>query len=212
MGRPKLLGKTVIGLDESNNGFQEKGLPLIIAAHVIKDYSRAIPNNEAYERKILAYAPKERERFVGRAREFLRRNSSFCYSTISKVQLDQFGLIGRARAMASLVARAIEMYNLKGDLAIVAHRLDNSSRTKFVAEHFRNYLKEAEIQATMEFRADEQRNRAIRKADRVAYYIGGLKFTFPSKHWPYRSKKTPIDYHGEFISRYVVGEDDFPNF
>ncbi len=209
MGRPKLLGKTVIGLDESNNGFQKKGLPLIIAAHVIPNYPRAISNNEAYERKILAYSPKERKKFVERARQFLKINNLFCYSTISKDQLDQFGLVGRARAMASLVARAIDTYSLQKEVTIVAHRLDNPSRTKFVAEHFEDFLKEAEIKATVEFRADEQRNRAIRKADRVAYYLGGLRFTSPFKRWPYRSKKTPIDYVADYISKNLIGEDEF---
>lgn len=212
MGRPKLFGKTVIGIDESNNGFQRKGLPMIIAAHVILDYQRAIPNNEAFERKVLAYSATEHGKFVERARQFLARNSLFCYTTLTPYQVEIFGLFGRAKAMASLVARAMELYDLQDhDLAVVCHRIDQSHTTRIVSEYLAKFLEEAEIKTTLEFRGDEQRNRAIRKADRVAYYLGGLKFATSSKHWPYREKKTTMDFVSDYISKHVIGEEEIPD-
>jgi len=197
--RVKYYGKSVIGVDESNNGFQEKGIPMVIAAYLIKDYQRSFPSNEPFERKILAYSNQQRDKFVNRSKEFLRRNPLFCYTVITEQQFEQYGLICWSNALASVITGIIDFYSLPKDLVILPHRIDDKSRTQFIGKNLIDLLNIAGIKYEIQFRGDEDKNRAIRKADRVAYNISGLKLLSKSKKWPCRDKKVRFDFIDDFL-------------
>lgn len=186
-------GRDIIAVDESNNGFQKKGLPLIITSSFVENYMRSQQGNGLFEKKKFAYRPSKREEFVQRSREFLKRNPHFVYTTLSEKESERYGLYGRAIAMASTVSGAIERYNPKNGLVIVCHRIDDNSRTKFVEESLKDILEKAGIEARVEFRGGEDEFLPLRKADRSAYYIGGLRFDSGQKRWPWRTRKVRFD-------------------
>ena len=96
--------------------------------------------------------------------------------------------------MASLIFELFKRESLSTkDTAVIAHRIDDSSSTKFIHENLEKLLEDNGVKVPIFFRGNEQRIRAIRKADRVAYYLAGLRFLRNSGKWPYRRKKISYD-------------------
>ena len=198
----KVYGKDVIGIDEHNNGFQKKGIPLVIAGYFMPHYYNAHKGNEPYERKGLAFSdnPNHKSNFVRRAKEFLRRNPCFCYTLLEEKVSKKLYMHGRASAIASITAKIIEKYNVnQSNLVILLHRIDEPACTRAVGEALEDLLEKAEIKAHFIFKPDEDCNRTLKKADRVAYYLGGLKFNCPERGWPFRNKMV----HFKFIDDYT---------
>jgi len=211
----KLYGREVFAIDEFNNGFHNPKLPMIIGGSLIHPFLRAQNGNHyPYERKKFALSnnPSERIQFRKRAREFLKKNPNFCYTTLTKADVERYGLSGRAKAMASLVACAIEIYpEARKNLVVLFHTIDYNDDSNFVRKTLSDLLSDAKIDADVLFKQDDNNNRYLRRVDRTVYYIGGLKYGSSSKRWPYRhpSKKIEPNYIGQYIYNHLLYDDTF---
>lgn len=206
----KLYGRDIIAVDESNNGFQEHGVPMIIAAYCMPNYSRAHAGNEPFEKKKFAYAKhskKQRIDFIRRAKEFFLRNPKFVYTTYSKELLEKHGLDGWAKAISSVVLETIDVNSLQNP-AIIMHRIDDKSRTTHIKKELSCLLNDVGLNLDIQARGDGNKNRGIRKADRSAYNVAGLRLLKTTIRWPYRSKKVPWNSYNNFNFRHLANIEE----
>ena len=209
----QINGKHILAIDDHNNVFQKKGVPFVLVGYVIKDY-QSVPKKLRkkgllFGNKSKAYSTSQKNRsaFEKRGVEFLKLNPQFCYTTISQRDMQKFNFYGRAKAMASLSAYIINKNNLDLENTIILpHRLHTPSHTKIVKEVLEDLLKKAEITCPIEFKNDEKCNDALLLADRVAYFLGGLRYHSPSSKWPFRHKKIDFRYIDEFMAYQYAGD------
>ena len=180
-------GKHVIAIDEHNNGFQKEGLPMVIVGYIIPNYNKSQKSNEPFERKKLAYAtrPSKRSEFERRAKKFLIRNPDFFYTTLSKIDKERFGFYGRAKAIASVAVKLIDKYQIDPhNTVILVHRIDRPIHTEGVGFALEEILQQTDLDVPFEIINSTKQNRALKKADRTAYYLGGLRFHSQIMRWP----------------------------
>ena len=198
--RKSLEGKTVIGIDEFNNGFSfSYGLPMIIVSYLIRDFpNRSNIPNAKYEKKrgILSKTPKGEEEFQKRARYYLNQNPNFKYTLLEKNPNSYLMLIERAQAIRSLILANI--YDKKLDpleLVIAMDIIDEKGRSQIVAEELDRLLYDDRLSVKFYFQCHgEDHNVAIKKADRAAYYLAGLRKFKPKGKWPHVLKRVPLDF------------------
>ncbi len=209
LGIPKinLAGRDVIGVDEHFNGAQHRGVPLLIVGYYIPEYRKFTNGNEPYERKCFAYSgnPAHKGSFFRRAKEFFGRNRDFAYSVVEPKILIQYGYDCRATAMASVIAHLYNKHSLaKKNPVIVAHNIDMPKNTEAVRDGLENLLCDAGLSCDLLFKPTEIGNRALQKADRVGYYLGGIRYNSSrSSQWPMRHYKIGFDCINTFIEKHT---------
>jgi len=203
--RPNIIGKDVIGFDETHNGFHlnhehNVDLPLIISGYLVRNCNGSCSQEgcKKYTRKRGAMNPKGKlslKDMVERATYFLSHNPNFFYMRIpSKEHLDN-PIKTRALAMATISLKFFEAYNLNESRTFICiDKPNNQDFSDDLCWWFGEYLKlgnllvsEYSQKVYAQEKADE-RNLACKLADRVGYYTLALKFRTPQTNWPCRNK------------------------
>jgi hypothetical protein len=196
-----LIGKDVIGIDEFNNGFSlhengEEKFPMVFCGYLIKDYQHSCCGNEMYEKKGKIFSKNgcSIERVLERSRYYLSRNPSFFYGVITKNELKGKAPKIRAEIMAAITLKFFLNYELEQTkTAIVLDKINELGYCGEVVHFYLDFLGSAGLSIPVKVQEHgDKYNYAVKKADRVAYYLSALKYTGKRNKWPLPHKKTSI--------------------
>ncbi len=191
---------TVLGFDETNNGF---GLlcpnlyhktSLIVTAYKGnnrlkgKDYI-----GSTYENKGRVFNGYSRiEDVLKKGTCFLDENPDFLYTSISKEDIASTPLgILRARAIAVLAMAFILRYDLDSQkIQIISDEIDGRENSRKIGDILRMYLEKSGLGMPFRFiKGAEHTIIPVRKADRAGYYLTAIHFLGSYHKWPFRARK-----------------------
>lgn len=206
--KTNIIGKNVIGIDELNNGYHLNSLwgkdcPMIICGYLIRNYSRSSCSNGKFEAKgrLFGKHGHDLQEILRRTRYYSEHFPNFFYLTLQKKEVKTFPVNYRAQAISSITLRFFQEPNISDkNTILVLDKMDNKDFSEKVAFLCREYFDMAglDIQIKIQEHADKY-NTSVKKADRVARYIGALRFKGNSKKWPYPKKRVFLQDLNTFI-------------
>lgn len=211
-----LAGKTVLGFDETNNGFHLKCFnpyhksPMIVTGYLSSEGFSKNYAGSMYERKEKTFnGERDIQRAIKRARGFLFENPDFFYTSISS-DLKKFYPIPflQANAIALLTFKFILSYDLDlNNTVIMMDEISGRETSQLVNDNLEEWFKKAGLTIPHAWRRyGEDSVLAIRKADRVGYHIAALHLLGNNPKWPYRNHKVPFN-NLEFLLERVLNKE-----
>jgi len=202
-GQKRLVGKDVIGIDEFHNGFHfnhshHVDFPFLVGAYLCRSYDPAQPSYR-FGRKSRVFSESDTrmsdEELAQRFVTSVTYNPHFLYLALSRkdFRLDMEYTV-RARANAALILTLIRKYKLNpNNVLVVTDKADNKEKSSKIIERTRIFLEDkgANVQIHYQEHADTY-NAAVKKIDRILYYLAGIKLRFPEAPWPLRHKKISL--------------------
>lgn len=194
-----LIGKDIIGIDETHNGFHlnrafSVDIPLVLIGYLEKNHQRSQKANGKYEAKggIFTQKGKSLQEILKRARYYIQTHPNFYYTSISEQEMKTKNRIFlRAMAISSIVLCFFNHYTLQPNkTAVILDKINYDDETSQVIELTDSFLKTAEIKIPILSREKADiYNPAVKTADRIGYYLVGLRFKGKKKKWPFRIRK-----------------------
>lgn len=203
--KPKVLENLVeIGIDEFNNGHQQRDLPEIHVAYTRYPFERKPSSAREKLSKGLGFRQGvKKDAWMGRANRFVRKFHRFKYCTVERTEDPVQKFHRKTLAIARLILDSylsLEDDYAKPDRFILI--LDGAQfgagngtglRSKSIIE---NHIREYGIESEVFFRphADQgHQHPAVYVADRLAYVIGAKHFDDPWGNWPYLERRVDLN-------------------
>ncbi len=220
MSKIKLHGKDVIGIDEANNRFGinrmhgVRDFPFLVGGYLERNCSRSQNGNGKYERKGGVLSGRMPfEELLKRVRYYLDKHPDFYYVTVPRREMrgkstDQIAVI-RADVTTDIILSFFNNYNLSQERTVVVlDKMDGNEFTRHVLNLIRTYLKDSDLKVPLfaRERADELII-PVKRADRILYFIAGLKLWGKRKRWPFRDRKIKRGHQG--IGLESLASDDW---
>ncbi len=216
--KKRLLHKNVIGLDEMHNGFHLNSqfginFPLTVTGYYLANYPGSQQANVKYERKrgvFVIHGGKSEEELEKRARYYFDIHPDFFYTVIPKEVLEAKSQRVRAEANALIILKFFLHYNLRQNNTVVEiGSINCRGESENIVYLTGEILKLAGLNLRVGYRnCGEKHNQAIKFADRVGYYIAGLKFRNPRAKWPCRNRKLDLGDLADIIIDQKLGLDE----
>lgn len=167
--KPKIIGKDVIGFDETHNGFginRHYGthLPLIITGYLIKDYKGSHYREAHFAGKGGVFGPKSKrslDEIEKRALGYVNSHTDFFYSKITEEQgIKEPEIYLRAKSIVSISLKFLLSKNYKlneKDLFVCIDGFNDRTHVSFLDQQLEILFNEAGL-FLPEFLKDENEN------------------------------------------------------
>jgi len=198
----KVIGKDIIGFDELNNAFHLNSsfnirFPLIVCGYLIRDYAGSSNHQYTYytgKKKVFTRAGHSKEEVLKRSRKYISENPNFYYSTLYPREVNQDKTKIRAEAIAAITLNFILNYQLKQEnVVLVLDKMDSAGFSQDVSHYCREFLAMSGLSIPIKIQENaDKRNPVVKRADRIAYYIGAIKFKCGVGKWPKRERKVDL--------------------
>ena len=196
----------IIGFDETNNGFHldnpnkryhfHKDSVMVITGYMSPNITIAQDQQpKASKRKFF-----NRERDIALAlklgKKYIELNPDYFYTTIKYSDTKRIGYpLIRANAIALLSFKFFQHYELNPLTTQLAIDEIDGEKVSSSAEYFlQGWLENTNLPVDFEImpKADKK-ILAVKKADRIGYYLAAIKFLGQGDHWPYRHRKVSMN-------------------
>lgn len=200
---PKINGKTIIGFDETHNGFHLNSrynfkLPLIITGYKVKDYcGKGSQNtNVPFGRKCHAFGENRNEdEILRRSRGFFNNHLDFYYSVILEENNTESAIYQRAMAITAITLKFLnQKEHREQDVYVFIDKPNDNSYAEKLEERLNEMFNLGCIfpgrfsdHVIIKEKADKT-NKACRLADSAGYHVLSLHSLANEEKRPYRSK------------------------
>ena len=211
----------ILGFDEVNNGFNLPNLnphhrPSIIGVgYMMPDTGRACYGSQPFEKKgsIFSQGKNGLDRALRRGRTYLSEHPDFLYTTIPKIMVEKSPLcLIKGNAIAALTFAFFLKYNLNpSKTQVIFDGVDREVHSNHLESVLEMWFKKADLNVPHLYKPHaDDRVCAVRKADRIAYYLAGISFLGNKHKWPYRHRKIDMKRLDELAIR--VAERDLVEY
>jgi hypothetical protein len=223
--------KTIIGIDEINNGYHAKSNTgskypyLIMAAYITHGITRANYGSCKYEHKgKLIKEDGDLGRALERGKDYIKRHPDFLYTIIPENSTKKTPTaILKGNAAALLVFEFFLRQNLKPEETVVivdeTDGIGNSEAMNYILDL---WLDKAGLNLPCRYKSDikvpdsvklpypyiysldkkpyrskrraDDKVVAVRKADRISYYLAAIHYLGHKNKWPHRKKKISLNH------------------
>jgi len=207
----------ILGFDEVNNGFNLPNLnphhrpSILVVGYMMKDPGRSCYGSQAFEKKgsIFSKGKKGLANALRRGKAYLSENPDFLYTAIPKIMVEKSPLcLIKGNAIAALTFAFFLKYNLNpSKTQVVFDGVDREVHSDHLDSVLEMWFEKADLEVPHFYKphADDSVC-AVRKADRIAYYLAGISFLGDRHKWPYRHRKIDLKRLDELAIR--VAERD----
>ena len=194
----------ILGFDETNNGFnldhpKYKHHPnsiMVVTGYMTPSNSTFHTPERPGSRKKVFNSKRDVSRALELGREYIEASPDYfyttiCYSDSKKIKLPLL----RANAIALLTFKFFQHYQLDPITTKLAiDQINGKDFSNSVGYFLQGWLENARL--PIKFNIEERSDKkipAVKKADRIGYYLAAIKFLGDKNHWPYRKRKVSMN-------------------